>query len=126
MRLIDADEFLERFDVMCETPTDRTIACVLRGAIESQPTVYDIDKVEEDAENRMQRILDDEKNISYEQGRADVINEIKQITHDIFTQNLYCQEDMCSGEEIGYGCDDCLYAAIDSRLNKLKEDNSDT
>lgn len=61
----------------------------------------------------------------YIKGRTDVINEIKQITHDIFIQNLHCKE-MCRSEEMGYGCDDCLYAAIDSRLNKLKEENSDT
>lgn len=41
---------------------------------------------EEDAENRMNRILDDEKNISYEQGRTDAIDECVDIvtreTHD--------------------------------------------
>lgn len=34
-----------------------------------------IEYAEEDAENRMNRILDEEKILSYEQGRADAINE---------------------------------------------------
>lgn len=47
MRLIDADNFLERFEKMCETETDNVIAMVLRGALVDEPTAYDVDKIVE-------------------------------------------------------------------------------
>ena len=52
MRLIDADNFLERFEKMCETETDNVIAMVLRGALVDEPTAYDVDKVMEQLEDR--------------------------------------------------------------------------
>lgn len=45
MRLIDADEFVKRFNNLCETDTDKQIACIVMGAIASEPTAYDINKV---------------------------------------------------------------------------------
>ena len=48
MRLIDADNFLERFEKMCETETDNVIAAILRGVLINEPTAYDIDKVVEE------------------------------------------------------------------------------
>jgi len=50
MRLIDADEFIKRFCNMCETPTDRAIFCIVNGAIESQPTAYNVDSVVKEIE----------------------------------------------------------------------------
>ena len=45
MRLIDADNFLERFEKMRETETDNIFATILRRALINEPTAYDIDKV---------------------------------------------------------------------------------
>ena len=50
MRLIDADNFLERFEKMCETETDNIIATILRGALINEPTAYSVDKVIEELE----------------------------------------------------------------------------
>lgn len=52
MRLIDADNFLERFEKMCETEADNVIAMVLKGALVDEPTAYDVDKVVEQLEDR--------------------------------------------------------------------------
>ena len=51
MRLIDADNFLERFEKMCETETDNVIAAILRGVLINEPTAYDINKVVEELKN---------------------------------------------------------------------------
>ena len=51
MRLIDADNFLKRFEKMCETELDNVIATILRGALINEPTAYDIDKVVEELSN---------------------------------------------------------------------------
>ena len=63
MRLIDADNFLERFEKMCETETDNVIAAILRGALINEPTAYDIDKVVEELETNKQNALEVEESI---------------------------------------------------------------
>lgn len=60
MRLIDADNFLERFEKMCETETDNVIAAILRGALINEPTAYDPEKVVEQLESEL-RLADKEK-----------------------------------------------------------------
>lgn len=66
MRLIDADMLTERITMLNDADLF-TIGRVI-ASIDTQPTAFDIDKVVEEAENRLNRVLDDEKRISYEQG----------------------------------------------------------
>lgn len=50
MRLIDADNFLERFEKMCETEMEIVIAAILRRALIDEPTAYSVAKVVEELE----------------------------------------------------------------------------
>ena len=55
MRLIDEDNFLERFEKMCKTELDNVIATILKGTLINEPTAYDIDKVVEELEENASR-----------------------------------------------------------------------
>lgn len=55
MRLIDGDNFLERFEKMCETETDNVIAAILRGALINEPTAYSVDKVVKELEKELEK-----------------------------------------------------------------------
>lgn len=61
MRLIDADNFLERFEKMCKTELDNVIAIILKGTLINEPTAYDIDKVIEELEKEAERWEDSGK-----------------------------------------------------------------
>lgn len=54
-----------------------------------------------------------------EKVREEVLEEVKQIIHNIYTASLYCMDDECEDNEIR--CEDCLYATISQNLKKLKE-----
>lgn len=50
--------------------------------------------------------------------RAEVIEEVKAIMHDIYAYNFYCVDDMCNRD---ITCDDCFYTFVTKRLKQLKE-----
>ena len=52
--------------------------------------------------------------------RRNAIDEIKANLHEIYSQNLYCMEDMCHTDG-GCDCDDCLYTATERMLERVKE-----
>ena len=58
MRLIDADNFLERFEKMCETETDNVIAAILRGVLIKEPIAYDVGAVVEKLKERTDFLKD--------------------------------------------------------------------
>jgi len=61
--------------------------------------------------------------IGYENGRADAIDEVLQIVHNVYANNFYCTEDYCpNGKK---DCDDCLYMAIQKNLKQLKEQKNE-
>lgn len=56
-----------------------------------------------------------------QQGRAEATDEIRQIIHNIYTQDLYCKADLCEKDEKGYDCEDCLFSTINQNLEHIKE-----
>ena len=76
MRLIEADNFLERFEKMCETETDNVIAAILRGALINEPTAYSVDGVVEELEEVKTINVDVGYGTIYKTIRKDVAIEI--------------------------------------------------
>lgn len=62
---------------------------------------------EEDAENRMNGILDDEKRLAYEQGRADRLDSIIKAVKNEY----HCVEDLCGESK---NCSDCMVNYLES------------
>ena len=40
--------------------------------------------------------------------------------YNIYTQHLFCKEDLCMKEEVGYDCTDCLYQSIQALIWQKK------
>lgn len=63
-------------------------------------------------------------NDGYPKGRTDMIDEIKQNFHNVYSDSLYCLENMAEDcKEHGCNCDDCLYVMFNKVLEQLKEKN---
>ena len=76
MRLIDEDNFLERFEKMCKTELDNVIATILKGTLINEPTAYSIDKVVEELEKAKTINVDVGFGTIYKTIRKDVAIEI--------------------------------------------------
>lgn len=58
----------------------------------------------------------------YSEIRADAIEEIKQSIHEIHKCQFYCMEEYCKYDEpTSHDCVECLYIAMQSCLEQLKE-----
>ena len=81
MRLIDADKFIEYMEEKCDTKSqlDPIILAIIIGALEEQPTAYDVDKVVEELEEAKHEIcLSDDDLEHYQNGIDDAIEIVKQ------------------------------------------------
>lgn len=47
---------------------------------------------------------------------TDLMHEV----HNIYTQHLFCKEDLCMKETFNYDCEDCLYNSIQKLLQTKK------
>ena len=92
--------------------------------IEIEKVIKLIEKFIEDVPKENEPILVKEGNL-YElmyqseiTGYNKAINDVKATIHNIYTQNLYCAEDMCDGLHVN--CSDCFYECIKKNLEQLK------
>lgn len=46
--------------------------------------------------------------------------ELIKAIHDIYAGQLYCKEDMCNSEIVGYDCDDCIKGCISKTVENFK------
>lgn len=60
------------------------------------------------------------KDITKQTARTELLAELLTAIHDIYTQHLFCKEDLCMKEEVGYECEDCLYQSIQALIWQKK------
>lgn len=119
----------------------REYSCGKEYKCEKCKNAYDMGQayVYEDAENRMQMILDEEKRLSYEQGKADANKDIEPMIreiHDLVYNEAYCKgiEDYAKAYEKAevYGCDKCehlhdevkCWKCIEEKLKREQNEKS--
>lgn len=60
------------------------------------------------------------KDITRQTARTELLAELLTAIYDIYTQHLFCKEDLCMKEEVGYDCTDCLYQSIQALIWQKK------